>query len=135
MKLADSWTHKTVLTVVGVLVAAVSMEVQAQQDGDLPPNLDRLIERGKEVYFGQPSCVTCHAVGGKGTKRGPDLSDETWIHGSGTYEEIVELVTHGVPLAESDTGREMPFRGWRNSASDADIRAVAAYVWSLSHRQ
>lgn len=108
MQLSDSWKHKTVFVVVGLLLTTMSTQVRAQHD-DLPPNLNQLIDGGKAVFFGRPSCVTCHAVGGKGTERGPDLSDETWIHGSGTYEEIVELVTHGVPLAESDTGREMPF--------------------------
>lgn len=115
-----------------VLLAVVNTAAQSQEEG-LPSNMDDMVALGKEVYFGKPSCVTCHGVGGKGSQRGPNLSDNEWIHGSGTFKEIVELVTHGVPKNESETGREMPYRGWMHAASDIEIRGVAAYVWSLSH--
>jgi mono/diheme cytochrome c family protein len=133
MSLPGLWAPVVILAAVGMSLAAGGTEVRAQ-DEDLPRNLDEMIGWGKEIYWGKPSCVTCHGVGGTGTKRGSDLSDGRWIHGNGTYEEIVELVTHGVPKGESETGREMPFGGWKNAATETEIRAVAAYVWSLSQR-
>src|SRR5690606_18905300 len=31
--------------------------------------------RGKELFFGQAICATCHSIGGKGKSLGPDLSN------------------------------------------------------------
>jgi mono/diheme cytochrome c family protein len=128
----QQWKRALAAVATAVLIAAVNTEAQAQEEG-LPRNLDDMVAWGKEVFFGKPSCVTCHGVAGKGSQRGPDLSDKEWIHGTGTFNEIAELVRHGVPKTESETDREMPYRGWMHAASDMEIRAVAAYVWSLSH--
>lgn len=92
---------------------------------------DTLIAKGKRIYMGGPDCVSCHGLNGRGTDRAPRLSDDKWIHGDGSYAMIVELVVHGVPEEEAKSGMEMPFRGWRKSATDEEIHAVAAYVWSL----
>jgi mono/diheme cytochrome c family protein len=41
-------------------------------------------------------------------------------------------VKHGVPADKSYTGEAMPMRGW-TPMNDDDVKAVAAYVWSISH--
>jgi mono/diheme cytochrome c family protein len=41
-------------------------------------------------------------------------------------------VKHGVPADKSFTGEAMPMRGW-TTMNDEDVKAVAAYVWSISH--
>jgi len=66
-----------------------------------------------------------------GTDLGPDLTDSVWLHGAGSYEMIVRLVTHGVTRRESTTGTPMPMRGW-SPLDDGQLAAVATYVWSLS---
>jgi mono/diheme cytochrome c family protein len=76
----------------------------------------------------------CHGPDGKGTDAGPDLTDANWIHGQGAFEEIVERVVHGISRRDAKTGKLMPMRGWE-PVGDADVRAVAAYVWSLSRRR
>ena len=59
--------------------------------------------------------------------------DPTWIHGKGTYPEIVKIVTTGIPVAETKLGKgAMPPKGGSQISED-DVKAVAAYVWSLSH--
>ena len=63
----------------------------------------------------------------------PTLTDAEWIHSKGSYDEIVAQVMHGVPKAESKSGIEMPPRGGA-PLSDDDVKAVAAYVYSLSHK-
>jgi mono/diheme cytochrome c family protein len=40
-------------------------------------------------------------------------------------------VNHGVPAAQSFTGEAMPMRGW-TPMNDEEVKAVAAYVWSVS---
>ena len=64
---------------------------------------------------------------------GPNLTDAEWIHSKGTLEEIVAQVEHGVPKEESKSGIPMPPKGG-SSISDDDVKAVAAYVYSLSHK-
>ncbi len=112
-------------------VLVVGRATAQEPEGSQEPS-QLMIQTGKLVYFGAPSCVTCHGAKGKGTEGGPDLTDETWLHGDGSYEAIVRLVTHGVAKDRSKSGEEMPSRGWAHSASDDEIRAVAAFVWSLS---
>ena len=123
----------------GIIAATAAWEARAQQQSPepvLPAITDSLIEAGKQLFWSAGTdCVSCHGLYGRGTDRGPRLSDKQWIHGDGSYPAIVKLVTHGVPEKESKTGKEMPYRGLLHTATDRDIHALAAYVWSLSHPQ
>lgn len=93
---------------------------------------DSAIARGKEVYQGPANCAACHGPAGAGTENGPSLVDGEWLRGAGSYDEILQQVAHGTPRRNAKTGKPMPMRGWIPT-SDADVRAVAAYVWALSH--
>jgi cytochrome c5 len=64
---------------------------------------------------------------------GPSLTDAEWIHSKGSFDEIVAQVTKGVTKEESKSGIMMPPRGG-STISDEDVKAVAAYVYSLSHK-
>lgn len=61
---------------------------------------------------------------------GPNLTDATWLHGAGHYDEIVARILEGVPVPISKTGIVMPPRGGSRLKDDL-VRAVAAYVWTL----
>lgn len=93
---------------------------------------DSAIAWGKALFEGSANCSRCHGAGGRGTEYGPDLADAIWWHGPGSYEWLVREVTHGIPENLTVTGEPMPARGWA-PMHDADVRAVAAYVWSISH--
>ncbi len=122
--------------VVGLLLVGSLLPVaptRAQRDA--PPDVtDSVILRGKEVYNGPANCAACHGGRGEGTGDGPSLIDDVWLHGSGSYSDIVRQVMHGTPRRQSKTGKPMPMRGW-TPIDDEDVRAVAAYVWSLTHRR
>ncbi len=114
-----------------ILVIAIAAAAVAQ---DRPAGVtDSIIERGSMVYHGPAKCSSCHGPRGEGSELGPSLRDDEWIRGAGSYEEILERVVHGVPRSETETGEPMPMRGV-SELSDSDVRAVAAYVWSISHR-
>jgi mono/diheme cytochrome c family protein len=106
----------------------------AQDHGALPELTDSLFARGNAVFHGPAGCASCHGDRGVGTDVAPALGDPKWTRGEGTYEELVKRVVHGVSRRESKSRTPMPMRGW-TPTSDADIHAVAAYVWSLSRQR
>lgn len=93
---------------------------------------DSAISWGKALFHGSARCDRCHGRGARGSPYGPDLADAIWWHGPGSYEWLVREVTHGIPANLTVTGDPMPARGQVNM-SDADVRAVAAYLWAVSH--
>lgn len=93
---------------------------------------DSAIAWGKALFQGSANCARCHGRDGRGSEYGPDLADAIWWHGPGTYEWLVREVTHGIPDNLTVTGDPMPARG-SAPMNELDTRAVAAYVWALSH--
>ena len=91
-----------------------------------------LIAQGDKVFHGPGNCYACHGANAQGAV-GPNLTDAEWIHSKGTFEEIVAQITNGVPKEKAKSGIPMPPKGG-GTIGDEDIRAVAAYVYSLSHK-
>ena len=91
-----------------------------------------LIAQGDKIFHGAGNCYACHGSNAEGLV-GPNLTDAEWIHSKGTLEDIQNQVIHGVPKEESKSGIPMPPRGG-GTISDDDVKAVAAYVYSLSHK-
>jgi mono/diheme cytochrome c family protein len=118
-----------------VLIGAMSCAGPLAAQEGAPPYpsvvLDSMITRGRQIYTGGSGCARCHGEAGRGTSEGPDLTDDEWLRGAGRYEEIVELVRHGVARRDAKTGKPMPIGGWE-PLSDEAARAVGVYVWSLS---
>lgn len=90
-----------------------------------------MIDKGNEVFHKGGLCYACHGQDGKGLV-GPNLTDDVWLHNKGSYAELVAQITKGVTKEESKSGIPMPAKGG-SSISDDDVKAVAAYVWRLSH--
>lgn len=89
-----------------------------------------LAERGEAVFTGAGACFSCHGRDGTGTPLGPNLTDDEWLHVDGSYPAIVTLVETGVPEPKIHPAPMLPRGG--TGIDDEQIRAVAAYVWSLS---
>jgi mono/diheme cytochrome c family protein len=110
----------------------VPLHAQAGSDS-LPAGVTQeMITRGRSVFTGAGVCFACHGMAAEGIS-GPSLTDSTWIHNRGEYDKIVQLILTGVDAKASKSGVIMPPRGG-SAISDADVRAVAAYVWSLGPR-
>ncbi len=77
------------------------------------------IEAGKRIFT--IHCTSCHGIDGRGGV-GMNLTDDVTLHG-GTLEDIVNVVTNGVP------GK--PMYSWKNKLDPITIRQVSAYVYSL----
>lgn len=102
----------------------------------MPPGVTAAMIASGDSIFNTRSCKNCHLAGGVGGPRGPNLTDTLWIHIDGSYDSIVRLVTTGFTKAEQVEKSyqfSMNPRGGINLTDD-QIRAVAAYVYSLSHK-
>jgi len=86
---------------------------------------------GKAIFTGKGLCYACHGPDAKGTPLAPDLTDDKWLNIDGSVEAIVKLVTAGVPTPK-EAAMPMPPKGGA-TLSDAEVQAVAQYVYSLSH--
>jgi cbb3-type cytochrome c oxidase subunit III len=104
----------------------------AAQPGAAASSSPELVAKGDALFHGSGNCYACHGSKGEGLV-GPNLTDAEWIHSKGSYDEIVAQINHGVPKAESKSGIEMPPKGGA-ALSDDDVKAIAAYVYSLSHK-
>ena len=71
-------------------------------------------------------CAACHGADGKGNPLlgAPNLTDSIWLYGGDL--DAVE--------ASIRDGRAGTMPSWRQRLSTEDARAVAAYVYSLAHR-
>jgi mono/diheme cytochrome c family protein len=111
--------------------AAPAPEATPAMDLELPEGVTtEMVASGQTVFHGSGICYTCHMQDGVGGMLAPNLTDADWLNVDGEYTSIVELIKTGVPTPVEFPGM-MPERAGVN-LSDADVEAVAAYVWSLS---
>ena len=90
---------------------------------------------GNRIYHGQvanASCTGCHGDDAKGTPLGPDLTSSQWLWGDGSLPSIKRIITEGVPQPKNYRSAMPPMGG--APLSPAEIDAVSAYVWAISHR-
>ena len=115
----------------GVAPPEDTMEPEAMA---LPAGVtDAMVQEGQGIYAGAGICAACHgpdATGGIG----PNLSDAEWLIGDGEYEQIVTQILDGVSASQATfrRGAIMPPKGG-SGITEAQVRAVSAYVWTLSH--
>ena len=105
---------------------------QAGPAADCPPVSQGLVDGGRAVFSGAGNCYACHGANAKGTAMAPDLTDEKWLNIDGSYASILGLVRSGVAKPKQYPA-PMPALGGA-ALSSAQVCAVAAYVYSLSHR-
>jgi mono/diheme cytochrome c family protein len=93
-----------------------------------------MVALGDSVYHGMiagGTCAACHGVDGKGSTLAPGLTSKKYLWGNGSYTSILGIIKQGVPKPKQHTGAMPPMGGAQ--LSQAQLSAVAAYVWSLSH--
>jgi glucose/arabinose dehydrogenase/mono/diheme cytochrome c family protein len=93
-----------------------------------------MVALGQKIYFsevGGVTCTGCHGDNAKGTPLGPNLTDHKWVWSSGSYAGIARTITNGVPRPKNYRNVMPPMR---DQLTRDQIKSVAAYIWSLSHR-
>jgi mono/diheme cytochrome c family protein len=95
-----------------------------------------MVAEGDSIFHAR-SCRNCHGMDGKGAANGPNLTDQTFLHVDNSFQSYVTLITNGVPADQiKDPSHHVPMggRGGRGvPLTDDQIKAVAAYAYSLSH--
>jgi mono/diheme cytochrome c family protein len=90
-----------------------------------------MVRDGRKLFVGAGGCQTCHGADARGTAMAPNLRNDEWLNIDGSYESIVELVDRGVPEPRKHPAFMPPRGGF--GIDDAQLRAVAAYVYAISH--
>lgn len=96
----------------------------------------QMVALGDSIFHGQAAggtCFTCHGQDANGTPLAPSLTDSQWATGDGSYAFIQKRVTDGMPTPTPPYSAPMPPKGGAN-LNDAQVKAVAAYVYSISHK-
>lgn len=95
-----------------------------------------MLALGDSVFHGlagMGTCVSCHGPDATGpTGVAPNLKDSEWLHSDGTWEGIFNTVQSGVMSPKKHSSVMLPMGGM--ALSPEHLRAVTAYVYSLSHK-
>ena len=82
---------------------------------------------GDRVFHGEAAngqCSVCHGIDGKGTANGNDLTVGMFIWSDGSVKELKRTILHNMAVVPGRDGDLEP----------ADVDAVCAYVWAISHQ-
>jgi glucose/arabinose dehydrogenase/cytochrome c5 len=93
-----------------------------------------MVKLGARVYSGQSggaACTGCHGDHGQGSPLGPALTAHQWLWSDGSYAGIQKTIADGVPQPKKYRS-PMPAMGGAQLSAD-QLKAVAAYVYSISH--
>jgi mono/diheme cytochrome c family protein len=94
-----------------------------------------MVALGDRIYHGQvggAACAGCHGANGTGSPLGPDLTGKKWLWSDGSLAGILKSITEGVPQPKQYRS-PMPPMGGAQLTPD-QLKALTAYVWSLSHQ-
>lgn len=113
-----------------ILAAANPTATQVVR-ASFPQGVDQaMVDEGQKLYG--TVCVACHAAGGAGSAVAPALNDQEWLWvPDGNYDGLIQRIDIGVPNPKEHAGA-MPPKGGGNF-NDQQVRALAAYVYALSH--
>jgi len=103
----------------------------------VPPGASAdMVALGNRIFHGEvggAACTGCHGADGAGTPLGPNLADNQWLWSDGSVAGIASTITQGVMQPKQYRAPMPPLGGAQ--LSPEQVRALAAYVWGLSHRQ
>lgn len=82
--------------------------------------------RGAALFDGRAGCFDCHSSDAKGDPAigAPNLTDDITLYGDGSRSSLFMSIAYG---------RQGVCPAWINRSGPADIRALALYVFSISH--
>jgi mono/diheme cytochrome c family protein len=126
------------LVVASLLTVAACQHLGFSRGPKRPPLVTAANVALGDSLFNNGGCQRCHGKGAVGAANAPALDGKKWLQlKTGSYDEMVKLITDGVAKeAIKDPAHKFPMRGRGGQANytDAQVQALAAYVWTLSHK-
>jgi cytochrome c oxidase cbb3-type subunit 3 len=107
-----------------VVAKEETQEVEAEDVSYEPVTDPGRLQNGATVFA--TNCVACHGVDGGGGI-GPNLTDNYWINGDGSFNAIVKVIQNGVPVKGMIS--------WKPILKPDDLLDVASHVYSLRGTQ
>lgn len=121
---------------IGVVTGAMALTMALSPPQQAAPSAAE-IALGDSVFHGRVGgalCFVCHGPAGKGVNGlGPNLTDKEWLNADGSLPSLQKVILEGVPKPRKMPA-PMPPKGG-GQLSDAQVRAAAAYVWSLGPKE
>lgn len=118
--------------------SAAQTSASSSASSGLPAGVTMAMVAQGDSLFHSASCVRCHGADAKGAQNGPNLTGPSFLHVNGTYGDFVRIIMSGVPADSiKDSSHRFPMRprgGGQTPLTDDQVKAVAAYVYSLSHK-
>ncbi|MBI1369273.1 MAG: c-type cytochrome [Planctomycetes bacterium] len=140
----DSADYGTLITLGETLTAAQPADAPLKKEvaalrASIPMKVDAaLMEKGKEIYFREAHCGTCHQPDGRGlVGQYPPLDGSPWINGS--PDRLARIALHGLWGKITVEGKTFqspplpPMTPFRDLLKDDELAAVLTYVrnsWS-----
>lgn len=91
-----------------------------------------------DSLFNTGACQRCHGKGGIGASNAPALDGKAWVQlKTGSFDEIATIITTGVAsesIKDASHKFAMRARGGPMNLTDPQVQAVAAYVYTLTHK-
>lgn len=113
-----------------VLAALAPVSLRAQQAADVPDTnavTPTMVDAGRSLFHGKGTCFACHGARLEGSQIAPTLKPHAWRDAkNGQLDEIVRVVTHGVPSTV--------MVAYPGGLSRAEALNVASYIWSVNNR-
>lgn len=116
-----SRTLPVLLGVAALVAVSGPGRTQTVKEKEPAPRDTAALEEGQALFRGL--CSGCHGGAGRGGK-GPDLTDNRWIHGSGSDDDIAAVIRNGVP--------KTTMKKLGESLKEDQIRKVIAYLRTLA---
>jgi mono/diheme cytochrome c family protein len=119
--------------------ARAASSAAARPAGGMPAGVTAAMVAEGDSLFHARSCRNCHGPDAKGRTNGPDLTSGKFLHVNGSYDDFVRIITSGVPAEQikdkTHTLAMNPRGGGRPPLlTDDQVKAIAAYVYSLNHK-
>jgi mono/diheme cytochrome c family protein len=114
------------------LLATTPTGLRAQTPSPRPAGVTgKAIAKGRQLFHGVGDCSSCHGDDGVGTDEGPALATGPWKNGDGSFPWLLHMTRHAGWGARTREDDPRPMRG-PTVLDSAQVRRVAAYVWSIS---
>lgn len=129
----DQWMQKPYEAVIAHLHDRNYRMPEPKAESGMPADaITNLLMNGKEIYFREGFCVTCHQTDGNGLEASgfPPLNRSKWV--TGDPDRLIKLTLHGLMGPIEVNGKkypgQVPMTPFGGMLDDSEIASVLSFV-------